>query len=232
MLDFVKSVFRGFVVFFLWFNLIGCIISGLLVGWGLHGGVGAFLGLIIGVIVGVALNILFGGLVATIICIDNKLDSFDNKYMKMLHSLEAINGTLGKIEHGMSLAIGSNTITNGDIANTQQEPSTPSENLLSPYMTQLREKLLSLCNTEIPSEHISVEPKQNAIYDAIITRIVPLGAFAEYLPGKSGMIASTEIAHERIAKVDDVLKVGDKVRVKVIGFERSGSAKLSIKALL
>jgi translation initiation factor 2 alpha subunit (eIF-2alpha) len=121
----------------------------------------------------------------------------------------------------------------------EQKKNTPSENLLSQDMTQLREKLLSLLrarllslsNTEISCEHINVEPKQNAIYDAVITRIVTFGAFAEYLPGKIGMIISTEIAHERIVKVDDVLKVGDKVRVKVIGFERSGSAKLSIKAL-
>jgi polyribonucleotide nucleotidyltransferase len=79
---------------------------------------------------------------------------------------------------------------------------------------------------------IVAEPELNAVYDAIVKTIVDFGAFAEYLPGKDGLIHISELAHERVAKVDDVLQVGDKVKVKLIGFDRFGKVKLSRKAML
>ncbi|MCL2218930.1 MAG: polyribonucleotide nucleotidyltransferase [Chitinispirillia bacterium] len=79
---------------------------------------------------------------------------------------------------------------------------------------------------------IVAEPELNAIYDAIVKTVVDFGAFAEYLPGKDGLIHISELAHERVGRVEDVLNVGDKVRVKLIGFDRMGKVKLSRKALL
>jgi polyribonucleotide nucleotidyltransferase len=79
---------------------------------------------------------------------------------------------------------------------------------------------------------IVAEPELGAVYDAVVKTIVEFGAFVEFLPGKEGLIHISELDNARVAKVDDVLKVGDKVRVKLIGFDRFGKVKLSRKALL
>jgi len=79
---------------------------------------------------------------------------------------------------------------------------------------------------------IVAEPELGAVYDAVVKTIVEFGAFVEFLPGKDGLIHISELDNARVAKVDDVLKVGDKVRVKLIGFDRFGKVKLSRKALL
>ncbi len=81
-------------------------------------------------------------------------------------------------------------------------------------------------------KNIVAEPELNAVYEATIKTIVEFGAFAEYLPGKDGLIHISELAPERVAKVDDVVQVGDKVMVKLIGFDRFGKVKLSRKAML
>jgi polyribonucleotide nucleotidyltransferase len=79
---------------------------------------------------------------------------------------------------------------------------------------------------------IVAEPELNAIYDAVVKTVVEFGAFVEFLPGKEGLIHISELDHKRVAKVEDVLNVGDKVRVKLIGFDRFGKVKLSRKALI
>jgi polyribonucleotide nucleotidyltransferase len=78
---------------------------------------------------------------------------------------------------------------------------------------------------------ITAEPEVGAVYEAKVKTIVDFGAFAEYLPGKDGLIHISELDTKRVAKVEDVLKVGDIVKVKLISIER-GKARLSIKALL
>jgi len=79
---------------------------------------------------------------------------------------------------------------------------------------------------------IVAEPELNAIYDGTVKTIVDFGAFVEYLPGKDGLIHISELDKTRVDKVEDVLQVGDKVKVKLIGFDRFGKVKLSRKALL
>ncbi|KMQ50681.1 Polyribonucleotide nucleotidyltransferase [Chitinispirillum alkaliphilum] len=79
---------------------------------------------------------------------------------------------------------------------------------------------------------IVAEPELNAIYDATVKTIVEFGAFVEFLPGKDGLIHISELDKARVEKVDDILQVGDKVKVKLIGFDRFGKVKLSRKALL
>ncbi len=69
-------------------------------------------------------------------------------------------------------------------------------------------------------------------YDGTVRRTAAFGAFVEILPGTDGLVHISEIAHERIAKVEDVLKVGDSVRVKVINIDPEGKIRLSRKALL
>jgi polyribonucleotide nucleotidyltransferase len=78
---------------------------------------------------------------------------------------------------------------------------------------------------------ITAEPEMGAIYDATVKSIVEFGAFVEFLPGKEGLVHISELEKQRVEKVEDVLKLGDKIQVKLIGFDR-GKVKLSRKALL
>jgi polyribonucleotide nucleotidyltransferase len=78
---------------------------------------------------------------------------------------------------------------------------------------------------------IVAEPEMGAIYEAEVKSIVEFGAFVEFLPGKEGLVHISELEKTRVAKVEDVLKLGDKIKVKLIGFDR-GKVKLSRKALL
>jgi polyribonucleotide nucleotidyltransferase len=79
---------------------------------------------------------------------------------------------------------------------------------------------------------IVAEPEIDSVYTATVKTVVEFGAFAEFLPGREGLIHISELEHRRVAKVDDVVQVGDKVEVKVIGFDRNGKIRLSRKALL
>ena len=76
------------------------------------------------------------------------------------------------------------------------------------------------------------EPEPGEIYDGVVTRIMNFGAFVEILPGKEGLIHISKIAKERIDKVEDVLNVGDEVKVKVVEIDDQGRINLSRKALL
>ena len=61
---------------------------------------------------------------------------------------------------------------------------------------------------------------------------MPYGAFVEFLPSKDGLLHVTEIDWKRIEKVEDVLKEGDQIRVKLIGIDsKTGKFKLSHKVL-
>ncbi|MCZ6765960.1 MAG: polyribonucleotide nucleotidyltransferase [bacterium] len=77
---------------------------------------------------------------------------------------------------------------------------------------------------------IMAEPEIGEIYEGSVRSVVAFGAFVEILPGKDGLLHISEIEHRRIDKVEDVLKVGDTVRVKVIEIN-DGKVRLSKKAL-
>ena len=72
----------------------------------------------------------------------------------------------------------------------------------------------------------------NTIYDGKITKITKFGAFVEVLPGKEGLLHISEISDKRVAKVEDVLKEGQIVKVKVITLEDENKFNLSMKALI
>jgi polyribonucleotide nucleotidyltransferase len=65
-----------------------------------------------------------------------------------------------------------------------------------------------------------------------VVRIVPFGAFLEILPGRDGLLHISQIARERIERVEDVLKLGDEVPVKIIEIDPQGKVRLSRKELL
>jgi polyribonucleotide nucleotidyltransferase len=76
------------------------------------------------------------------------------------------------------------------------------------------------------------DPEVGAKYNGTVRRITDFGAFIEILPGKDGLCHISELEHHRVRKVDDVLKEGEKVEVKVIGIDDQGKIRLSRKALL
>ena len=81
-------------------------------------------------------------------------------------------------------------------------------------------------------EAIVKEIEVGEIYKGKVMRLTNFGAFVELVKGKEGMVHISKIAHERIDKVEDVLKVGDLIDVKVIEIDKMGRINLSRKALL
>ncbi len=78
----------------------------------------------------------------------------------------------------------------------------------------------------------AADPEVGKVYKGKVTRILPFGALVEILPGKEGLLHISQISHERITSVSDVLKVGDEIEVKVLGVEPDGKIALSRKELL
>lgn len=81
-------------------------------------------------------------------------------------------------------------------------------------------------------EDLTRDVKVGETYTGRVVRIVPFGAFVELMPGRDGLVHISQIAHERIDKVEDVLKMGDEVQVKVIEIDPQGKVRLSRKELL
>ena len=79
---------------------------------------------------------------------------------------------------------------------------------------------------------IVFEPVVGAVYTGTVTGIKEFGCFVEYAPGKEGMVHISKIAPRRIEKVEDVLKLGDTVKVKYIGLDKKGRMDFSIKDAL
>ena len=75
---------------------------------------------------------------------------------------------------------------------------------------------------------IIAKPEMNKIYTGKVMKIMEFGAFVNFLGKQDGLVHISELAPKRVEKVTDVVKEGDEVTVKVIGFDR-GKVKLSIK---
>jgi len=76
-------------------------------------------------------------------------------------------------------------------------------------------------------------PEVGEVYDATVKSIMPYGAFVEFMPGREGLLHVTEIDWKRIENVEDVLKEGEQIRVKLIGIDKqTGKYKLSHKVLI
>ena len=80
--------------------------------------------------------------------------------------------------------------------------------------------------------NIVFEPEVGAIYNAKVVRIIEIGAFVEYAPGRQGMVHISKLAKERTEKVEDVCQVGDEMLVKFLGIDDKGRANLSRKDAL
>jgi len=79
---------------------------------------------------------------------------------------------------------------------------------------------------------ITFEPEVGMEFDATVTRLMSFGAFVEFAPGREGMVHISELEWHRVEKVEDVLKSGDPVRVKLIKVDDQGRLDFSRKALI
>ena len=76
---------------------------------------------------------------------------------------------------------------------------------------------------------IVFEPVAGTTYEGTVTRIIPIGAFVEFAPGKEGLVHISKLQQQRTEKVEDVVNVGDTVRVKFLGTDEKGRLNLSMK---
>jgi polyribonucleotide nucleotidyltransferase len=81
-------------------------------------------------------------------------------------------------------------------------------------------------------EALVEEPEVGAVYEGVVKTTTAFGAFVEILPGREGLLHISELAHERTANTEDVVKKGDRVRVKLLEIDGRGKMRLSRKALL
>jgi polyribonucleotide nucleotidyltransferase len=79
---------------------------------------------------------------------------------------------------------------------------------------------------------ITSEPEVGTIYEATVKKIMNFGAFCEILPGKEGLVHVSELSDKFIKNVEDAVRVGDKVKVKLIKVDEMGRLNLSIKQAL
>ena len=73
------------------------------------------------------------------------------------------------------------------------------------------------------------ELEVGSVFEGKVTKTLQFGAFVEFLPGKEGLVHISKMAKHRVENVEDVVKVGDVVKVKFIGFDKQGRIDLSIK---
>jgi polyribonucleotide nucleotidyltransferase len=76
---------------------------------------------------------------------------------------------------------------------------------------------------------IVAEPEVGVIYSGTVVKVVDFGAFVNFLGAKDGLVHISELAPNRVGKVTDVVKEGDKVKVKLIGVDDRGKVKLSMR---
>lgn len=81
-------------------------------------------------------------------------------------------------------------------------------------------------------EALTSDAEIGKIYNGTVRSIKPFGAFVEILPGKDGLLHISELAHRRVGRVEDVVKEGQNIEVKVLDIDTGGKIRLSHKALL
>jgi polyribonucleotide nucleotidyltransferase len=81
-------------------------------------------------------------------------------------------------------------------------------------------------------EALTKEVKVGETYLGTVTRLMNFGAFVAFLPGKEGLVHISQLAPQRVEKVEDVVKIGDQIMVKVMEVDSQGRINLSRKAVL
>jgi polyribonucleotide nucleotidyltransferase len=78
---------------------------------------------------------------------------------------------------------------------------------------------------------IASEPEVGHIYDGTVVKVMDFGAFVNFFGAKDGLVHISQLAPRRVQKTTDVVKEGDKVKVKLLGFDERGKVRLSMKAV-
>ena len=78
---------------------------------------------------------------------------------------------------------------------------------------------------------IASEPEVGTIYQGTVVKAVDFGAFVNFFGAKDGLVHISQLAQGRVAKTTDVVKEGDKVWVKLLGFDERGKVRLSMKVV-
>jgi polyribonucleotide nucleotidyltransferase len=81
-------------------------------------------------------------------------------------------------------------------------------------------------------KQITADPEVGAVYEGTVVKITDFGAFVNIMPGTDGLVHISQLANRRVTKVSDVVKEGDKLKVKVLEIGRDGKIRLSHKVLL
>ncbi|MGI8568392.1 MAG: polyribonucleotide nucleotidyltransferase [Methylocella sp.] len=76
---------------------------------------------------------------------------------------------------------------------------------------------------------IASDPEAGQIYDGTVVKVVDFGAFVNFFGAKDGLVHISQLAKGRVAKTSDVVKEGDKVKVKLLGFDDRGKVRLSMR---
>jgi polyribonucleotide nucleotidyltransferase len=78
---------------------------------------------------------------------------------------------------------------------------------------------------------IASEPEVGHIYEGTVVKVMDFGAFVNFFGAKDGLVHISQLAPRRVQKVNDVVKEGDKVKVKLLGFDERGKVRLSMKVV-
>jgi len=79
---------------------------------------------------------------------------------------------------------------------------------------------------------LTYEPKAGEIFDGKVVKIMEFGAFVEFLPGKDGLVHISQLSDKRVERVEDVVKEGDTLKVKLMEIDKQGRYNLSHKAVM
>jgi polyribonucleotide nucleotidyltransferase len=78
---------------------------------------------------------------------------------------------------------------------------------------------------------IVAEPEVGAVYQGTVVKTAEFGAFVNYFGARDGLVHISQLKDERVAKTTDIVKEGDKVWVKMMGFDERGKVRLSMKVV-
>jgi polyribonucleotide nucleotidyltransferase len=78
---------------------------------------------------------------------------------------------------------------------------------------------------------IASDPEVGQIYEGTVVKVMEFGAFVNFFGSKDGLVHISQLAREKVAQTKDVVKEGDKVKVKLMGFDDRGKTRLSMKVV-
>jgi polyribonucleotide nucleotidyltransferase len=78
---------------------------------------------------------------------------------------------------------------------------------------------------------IASDPEIGLIYDGTVVKTTDFGAFVNFFGAKDGLVHISQLSSQRVAKTTDVVKEGDKVKVKLLGFDDRGKVRLSMRVV-